>query len=269
MRILKLALIALLVVVGAAYGLTTANRILSGSHIPPTIRCDSEVIELSVTDDEAALLQGITATDKQDGDLTASIRIQGVSKLVSNDTAKISYIVFDSDGNAASTSRMVRYTDYEKPHFTVDAPLVYMENQDIKLLDRISAQDVVDGDVTAAIRVSALSPTQDPEVQTVAVQVTNSMGDTARLTLPLVIYSGTMVRPDVILTDYLVYLDQGASFRPEDYLSAVSTPIGPGLTGDVQITGAANTEIPGTYYIYYRYPYSITTGLSVLTVVVE
>lgn len=269
MRIIKLALIALLVVVGAVFGLTTANRYLSGSHIPPTIRCDSQSIDVSVSDGEDVLLAGVSASDKQDGDLTGNIRIQGISKLLTNDTAKISYIVFDSDGNAAATSRMLRYTDYEKPHFTVDAPLIYAENQDIRLLDRITAMDVMDGDITSNIRVSSLAPTQDPDVQTVTVQVANSMGDTARLTLPIVINSGTMVRPEVILSSYLVYLEQGASFSEEQYLVAVSTPIGPGETGNVQISGSVDTGTPGTYYVYYRYPYSITTGMSVLTVVVE
>lgn len=269
MRILKLALIALLVVVGTVFGLTTVNRHLSGSHIPPTILCDNQMIEVSVADEEDALLVGITASDKQDGDLTANILVQGVSKLITNDTAKVSYIVFDSDGNAASASRMVRYTDYEKPHFSVSDALVYAENQDIQLLDRVTALDVRDGNITGSIRVSALSPTSDPEIRTVTVQVTNSMGDTAQLMLPIVIYSGTMVRPDVNLTSYLVYLEQGAEFNAKAYISSVSTPIGPGDTGAVQISGTVDTSVPGTYFVYFRYPYSITTGTSVLTVVVE
>ena len=269
MRILKLALIALLVVTGILYCVTTANRFLSGSHIPPTISCPADTLEVSVSDDQAVLLAGITASDKQDGDLTDRILIQGVSKLITNDTAKVSYIVFDSDGNAASASRTVRYTDYQRPHFSVHKALVYAENQEIKLLDRVSALDSVDGDITQSIRVSALAATADPEVQTVTLQVTNSMGDTAQLMLPLVIYSGTVVRPDVNLTDYVVYLEQGASFDAARYLASVSTPIGPGNTGDVQITGSVDTSVPGTYFVYYRYPYSVTVGLTVLTVVVE
>lgn len=269
MRILKIALIALLVCVGLLYCLTTVNRQLSGVHIPPTIQCDSDLVEVSVSDAEAALLAGVTATDKQDGDLTGSIRIQGVSKLITNDTAKVSYIVFDRDGNAASCSRVVRYTDYQKPSFAVSKPLIYAENQDIQLLDRVSVRDSVDGNLTDAIRVSALAPTADPEVQTVTLQVTNSMGDTARLTLPIVLYSGTVVRPAVNLTEYLVYLNQGESFDAKAYLSSISTPIGPGELSKVQITGTVDTAATGTYYVYYRYPYSVTTGLSVLTVVVE
>lgn len=269
MRVLKLLLIVVLVAVSVLYGLTTVNQRFSGTNVPPTIACGSDLMEISVTDGEEVLLAGVTASDEQDGDLTGKILIQGVSKLLSNDTAKVTYLVFDSDGNAASCTRQIRYTDYQRPHFTIRSPLVYTENEDIQLLDRLTAVDSVDGDLTGSIRVSTLSAASEPEVQTVTVQVTNSMGDTARLTLPLVVYSGTVVRPDVNLTDYLVYLEQGASFRAEDYLVSVTTPIGPGAVGDVQITGTVDTSDPGTYYVYYRYPYSLTSGLSVLTVVVE
>lgn len=269
MRILKMLLIALLAVVGGLYALTTVNQRFSGVRVPPTIQCDSELLEVSVQDADDVLLSGVTASDRQDGDLTEKILIQGISKLISNDTAKITYLVFDSDGNAASCTRRIRYTDYERPHFTIQKPLIYGENEDIELLDRLTAVDVLDGDLTDAIRVSTLSGSSEPEVRNVTVQATNSMGDTARLTLPLVVYSGTAVRPEVVLKERLVYLQQGASFRAGDYLSAVTTPTGPGDTGDVQITGQVDTANPGTYYVYYRYPYSAASGLSVLTVVVE
>lgn len=269
MKFIKMILIALLVLVGALYGGTTVNRHLSGVDIPPTVVCDSELIEVSVSDDDAVLLSGVTASDEQDGDLTSRIQIQGVSKLITDNTAKVTYIVFDSHGNAASCTRMIRYTDYAKPHFAVDKPLVYSENEDIKLLDRIRAVDSVDGDLTGSIRVSGLQATSDPEVQTVTVQVTNSMGDTARMDLPIVIHTGLVVRPDVNLTDYLVYVDQGDSFDAEQYLESVETPIGPGDTEDVQISGTVDTSEPGVYYVYYRYLYSVTSGLSVLTVVVR
>lgn len=269
MRYIKMMLIALLVLVGALYGLTTAGQYFSGVDVPPTISCDSDVIEVSVSDEDAVLMAGVTASDRQDGDLTAHIRIQGISKLITDNTAKITYIVFDSHGNAASCTRMLRYTDYTKPHFSINAPLVYTENESIKLLDRLSATDSVDGDLTSAIRVSSLTATSDPDIRTVTVQVTNSMGDTTRLELPIVIHTGVVVRPDVYLTEYLVYIDQGDTFDPERYLDSVDTPIGPGDTDDVRITENVDTSEPGTYYVYYRYPYSVTSGLSVLTVVVR
>lgn len=268
MKILKIVLIALLVTVSILFGLTTANRILSGTNIPPTIQCPEEVLEVSVSDDDAVLLTGVTAADAQDGDLTGKVRIQGVSKLITNDTAKVSYIVFDSHGNSASVSRMLRYTDYSRPRFSVESPLVFSENETISILSRIRAQDVLDGDLTNSVRISSLSATSDPDVQSVAVQVTNSMGDTTRLELPVIIHSGVVARPEVELSDYLIYLDEGDTFRAEKYLVRVDIPAGPGDISQVQISGKVDTSTPGTYYVYYRYPYGVSTGVAVLTVVV-
>ncbi len=269
MRYIKCLLIVLLVLVGSLYAATNLSRSLSGRDVPPQIRCESQELQVSVSDPEAVLLSGVSAVDAQDGDLSSQIRIQGISKLITDNTAKITYIVFDSHGNAASVTRMLRYTDYCKPHFTVDAPLVYSENEEITLLDRLSAWDALDGDLTKAIRVSNLTATSDPEIRTVSVQVTNSMGDTARLELPVVIHTGLVVRPTIYLKEYLLYLDQGSAFDPWGYLDSVMTPIGPGKLEQVEITSQVDLETPGTYYVYYRYPYSVTSGLSVLTVVVR
>ena len=268
MRYMKLILIVLFAVVSLLFGVATVKDAVSGDTVGPTIRCDRDLIEVSVSDEDAALLEGVTASDAQDGDLTGKIRIQGVSKLITDDTAKVSYIVFDSHGNFATVSRTLRYTDYSRPHFRVNTPLVYSENEMLNILDRVSAQDVLDGDLTSSVRISPLTATSDPDIQSVALQVTNSMGDTMRLELPVIIHSGMVVRPDVKLSEYLIYLHEGDSFQAEKYLVRVETPEGMGDLSNIHIAGKVDTETPGTYYVYYRYPYGVSTGVAVLTVVV-
>lgn len=274
MRVLKLLLAATLVVVTLLYGFTTFQNTVSGRNEGPTISCPQEVLEVSVQDPESVLRSGITAQDKQDGDLTSRILIQGVSRQITDQMTKVTFLVFDSDGNSASVTRTIRYKDYTKPHFVISQPLVYYNASSIALLDRLQAVDCIDGDITNAVRVSSLETTNDPEIYTTNVQVTNSLSDTARLTLPLVIYATTARRPEILLTDSLVYLKQGTAFRPQAYLSNVVLPtVSPaGQTADlskVQITGSVNTSVPGTYLVHYRYPYEDTAALTVLTVVVE
>lgn len=269
MKLIKIILLAALVVTFSLYGVTWAGENLTGRKEAPVISCPDTVLEISVADNESALLSGLTAKDAQDGDLTSRILVQGLSHLLTNDTAKASYVVFDSHGNMASASRTIRYTDYTKPTFYLDEPLSYAENASIELLDRVRAVDVIDGDITESIRISTLTGTAEPEVSTVSLQVTNSMGDTSRVTLPVVIFSGRMARPNVKLSQYLVYLEKDSTFNPRDYLVSVRAPSGFGDLANVQITDTVDTSTPGTYMVYYRYPYSITSGLSVLAVVVE
>lgn len=274
MRVFKILLAALFLVVSALYGYTVLRTKSSGRNIGPTITCPQEVLELSVRDPEEALLSGITAQDKQDGDLTGHVLIQGAARQITDNTTTVTYLVFDSDGNSATATRSVRYKDYTKPRFQISQPLVYTSTASIALLDRLQAIDCMDGDITNAVRVGTLDATGDPEIFTTDVQVTNSLSDTARLTIPIVVYSAAASRPEIELTDYLVYLNQGDAFRPEKYLRAVNLPartgqVQLGSLADVKITSTVNTAAPGTYMVHYRYPYEGTTALAVLTVVVE
>lgn len=269
MRVFKLLLITLLILVSGLYGFTVIQEKASGKNTGPSISCPTEVLELSVLDGEAALLADVTASDKQDGDLTSHILIQGKSHQITDNTTTVTYLVFDSHGNSASATRTIRYSDYEPPRFSIRESLVYNSSSSIALLDRLNAQDCIDGDITGHIRVSSLNSTGDSDIFTVNVQVTNSFSDTARLTLPIVVYSTTATRPTIQLTDYLVYLDRGASFSANHYLKSVETSKGVALDlSEIKVEGSVNTAVPGTYTVYYRYPYEGTTALAVLTVVV-
>ena len=269
MKLLKITLILLLAVLIVLYGVTTINQRLSGKNIGPEISCPEGILEISVYDPEAVLMKDITASDKQDGNLSDHVQILSISKLVTNNTAKVTYLVFDSDGNMDTLVRQIRYTDYSRPVFSIKRPLVYAENEAITLLDRLQVTDVIDGDITELIRVSTLSGTSDSEIFTVSIQVTNSMGDTARLAVPVILQNHTAYRPDIRLNTYLTYIQTGDSFHAQSYLLSLSTAEGSVDTSHVQVTSTVDTSTPGTYYVYYRYPYNGTMGIAVLTVVVQ
>lgn len=269
MKILKLILALLLALTLGVFGYTQVTRLLSHRGQGPEFQCDEETLEISVNDNRDILLEGITARDEQDGDLTDQILIQGISPFTGEDTATVTYLVFDSDGNCARYERPIRYTDYESPQFAITAPLTYSTEESVLLLDRIRVSDSIDGDITHRVRISAPIPTADSEIFTVDLAVSNSMGDTAKVTLPILRLENPEDRPQVFLTAYLIYLEQGSTFHPEEYLLSVTTPDGRGELSDVIITGSADTDTPGSYMIYYRYPGEDAVGLAVLTVVVE
>lgn len=269
MRIIRIVLVLVFLAVGGLYLFNDLVSDRSAAAEPPVISCDSEILEVSVNDGDGILLEGVTAADPQDGDLTGQILVSGVSKLIDGDTAKVTYVVFDADDNMATLTRHIRYTDYRLPRFSLDEPLIYTANEEIILLDRLHAEDAIDGDITDLIRVSYTLPTADPEVYTVDVQVTNSMGDTAFLTLPIIIRNEIITRPVVELDTCLVYLEQGSTFRARRYLSG-ATYDGLSVSSDnVSISGDVDTDVPGTYQVRYTCTYAGRTGDTILTVVVE
>lgn len=269
MKLFKITLAVLLVLVSVLYGFTTLRASNSGKGEGPRISCDGDILEVPVAAGEKELLAGVKASDPQDGDLTAKVRVLSISKFTTPGTAKITYVVFDKDHNMATVTRQLHYTDYTSPVITITQPLVYGQNASIELLDRIRVTDVIDGDITHGVRVSPKRTTSNPEVYSVDIQVTNSMGDTLRLTLPIICQESTLNRADVRLNTYLAYLDVGSGFDPRGYLSAVETPNGYGYTRDVQISGTVDTTVPGTYQVFYTYRDENCSGTAILTVVVQ
>ena len=269
MKTIKITVIILLAVLVGAY---TASYIYLGASdkkIPPQINCSQELLEVSASDPESALLVGLTASDPQDGDLTHKITISGISKLITNDTAKVTYIVFDSDDNMASCTRRIRYTDYRRPVFSVEEPLVYSVTEEPALLSRLKATDVVDGDISNNIRVSTLEASANSEVFHVTVQVNNSVGDTAWVRLPVLMLSSNPLRPEITLTNSLLYVEKDSKFTPSSYILSIEVPGEELDLTQIQIDNDVDTGKAGTYYVTYTYTANGVTGTAILTVVVQ
>lgn len=269
MRLVKLTLILLLAVVGALFGFTEISRTVSGREEAPRITCDQEMMEISVRDEEQVLLKGISAFDAQDGDLTDQVMVAGVSQLITEDMARVTYLVFDSDDNMAQYQRMIRYRDYRKPVISVESPLLFSTENTAGILDRISAQDVIDGDITDRIRLSSLWVTERTDVYSLTVLATNSMGDTARVELPVVIQPELIGRPVINLRKQLVYLDQGSSFDPMKYVASVYVRNTMIPERELVVESQVNMAEPGNYWVTYSYSADGIQGIAVLTVVVQ
>ena len=268
MKYVKILLVLLLAATAGLYSFQSVSEGLRGENTPPVIECSADPLEVSVRDPESALFAGLTASDKQDGDLTDHIYLTGLSKMVGG-TVKATYYVFDSDNNMASRTRQIRYTDYQSPRIEIVQPLIYSTTDSITLLDRLQVIDTIDGDITKSIRVSSLTMTEISGVYSVTLQVTNSMGDTVRVEVPVIQVERGASQSIIQLSKQLVYLSQGSSFNPRTYLLTVDTPNGPGTPGSVQIHNPVDMSTPGTYQVRYDYHDEETNGLAYLTVVVE
>lgn len=276
MKLMKIALVLLTIAALVVYGgLLIRDRYLLDKQ-PPVITFDegTDPLAASVRDGESALLRGIRASDDTDGDLTGSVKVRSVSQLINGNSAKVSYIVFDSSDNMATASRTVTYTDYEAPHFSLSKALVFPVGTTVALSDRLIATDVIDGDITGSIRLSTDNLNNYMEgIYTVSVMVTNSMGDTAVLPLSVIIRNETAVDPIITLTDHLIYLEQGSKFDPEDYIESLQETTTSAKHHDydaITIESDVNMNEPGVYSVLYTYKNADQRQTeAVLTVAVE
>lgn len=270
MKTIKQTILILLVLLLLLNGASNFYLGTSERDIPPTISCPDEILEVSASDSEAALLTGVTAQDDQDGDLTHRITIGGISKLITKDTARVTYLVFDSDNNMASCVRRIRYVDYRRPVFEVVEPLIFATTEEVAVLSRLAASDVVDGDISDSIRVSTLEPTSNSEVYRISVQVSNSVGDTSSVTLPVLMLESNPLRPEIQLSDFLVYVKQGSKFTPSAYLRGLRVPgVAEPSLSDVSVDNGVDPTKPGNYFVTYTYSANGSTGTAILAVVVE
>lgn len=255
----------------------------------PSINMDAAQLQISVTDMETSLLQGVSAVDEKDGDVTASLVVESTRLLDQNGTISVTYAAFDQAGNVAKAQREVLLTDYTSPRFTLDSPLVFAQNSNFDVLSVLGAEDMLDGDLQYRIRATSLDDASIDAVGTHQIQfrVTNSLGDTVEQVFPVEVYPAGTYTASLTLTDYLIYLPVGASFSAKDYLGSFSVnrdtvSLRDGLPAHytLQTQGEVNTQEPGVYALSYTVTYTADSvagsggertydGYSKLIVVVE
>ena len=274
MKTIRIITVLLFILALAGYAGVVYRYEYALDRTPPQIRCPEEPLEISAAAGETAMLAGVAASDDRDGDLTDQVMIQGVSRLLTADTARITYVVFDSAGNMASCTRTVRYTDYERPIISLtSAPVFkpYPDGDSLKELDALlTAADVRDGDISDQIRITAQNVT-DTQVGAYRVnaQIINSMGDSETIPLTIVIDREGAEDPLVKLRQYITYVRSGSPFDPAAYISEVQGRPYSSEDPSLTIVSDVDTSAPGYYQVCYRCQTSERIYTVYMTVVVR
>lgn len=240
----------------------------------PTITVSAEALELSVQDPKEAYLQGVTALDDKDGDVTGSLVVSSVRLVDADGTIEVTYAAFDKAGNVASAVRNAKYTDYVSPRFTASQSLSFPAGPAFDLRKILKAQDVLDGDISHRVRMTYLDEQAIITVGThrVELRVSNSMGETVRLEIPVEVYAADAYSATLTLTDYLIYLPAGEELDAESYLKAYTKGnatvslrggLPEGCTLDIK--NQVQTDIPGVYTVEYRVSQTVGTGTNART----
>lgn len=249
---------------------------------PPEIVFDGAMLELSAKAADEAYLQGVRATDDKDGDVTASLVVESIKLLGSDGTIRITYAAFDSAGNVRKALRTARYTDYERPRFFLSRSLTFAYNSGFDLFNIVRAEDALDGNISHRVRITSMdeSAIANVGVHQVQLRVTNSLGETVQLVVPVEVYPAGTYGANLTLTDYLIYLPVGAQLDAERFLhtyirGSVKVPLQDGVPQGcmLQMKNDVQTDVPGVYTVEYRVSQTVGqetyTGYAKLIVVVE
>ncbi len=220
----KAAVLLLFLASTLAFGGCLARERTGKDGQGPEIAMETDEISVSIHADEAELLDGVTAYDQKDGDVTDSLAVEHISNFVEKGRRKISIVAFDSDNHVTHAEREMVYNDYTPPVFSLDGPLRFSVNAD-DLTEGLSAEDCLDGTITDRIRLSYRDEiSSTPGLYGVTYSVANRAGDVTSLPVTVELYDPAEEsgKPQLTLSDYLIHLDLQQAFEPEQYLESVT-----------------------------------------------
>lgn len=264
MRKIKIFSIILFICSAAVY---IGCRIYAGvmtDHTPPVIS-GGDAIEVSVEDPQEKLLEGMTAEDDRDGDVTDSLVVQEISEFDDEGNRTVRYAAVDDSGNVGYYSRTMTYTDYGQPRFAMSSPLRFPMGTSFNICEGITASSVLDGDLSDKIKYTLDRAVSNATTGTYEVEfrVMDSAGRTSYLKTLLEVYDPSEERIEVTLSDYLVYIRANSEFHASAYFEEAS------VDGDLDIQSTVNTSKAGVYYADYVVTDNRLTGKSRLVVVVR
>lgn len=209
-----IAFVAALVLLGY-----TGYRVSLKDVTAPVIEDSIGELHINSRQDEAALLQGLTATDDRDGDITDRILVERISHFTQSGSCKVSYVVFDSSNLVGRYERTVVYDDYTLPRLSLEKPLVYYEGNEITFMDRLRLTHVLEGDISHKLRLEASNV--DPSevgVYEIQVRARTAYGEEVYARLPLNVITYSAEAPIINLKQNLVYVKLGEPFDAKDYV---------------------------------------------------
>ena len=234
----------------------------------PVISAESDKLEASVNITDEELLQGMTAVDNLDGDVTSTLVVASRTKFIRKNTVKVNYAAFDKNNNVGTFVRELTYTDYVPPRFSVNAPLCYVESDTrntAQILRNITAYDCIDGDITSQITFNTgdlRTIDEGVKAQTISLMVSNRSGDTGVVDLEIRFEDYNIFNQQKPhLSAYLVYVKAGEA-RPNFIEYADGIGFGNNVTSfadagfersaDLRVnTSRIDFETPGTYQAVY------------------
>ena len=262
--------IIIVIIIVLLYGmfiLFDEHKFHSGGE--PTLTVPTDVITISVKNQDKELLKGVSAMDKEDGDLTSKVFIESKSQFNENNERTITYAVFDSDDHITRKARKIKYSDYKLPKLSLKKPLCYFYiNSEEELATYMAATSNVDGDISSKVVVEKIL--KEGKIRYAVFSVTDSCGGKDKIKLRL---TEVMEHPliDINLKEIFLRVPKGTKIDPLSYVKDIEY-MGikyNSLISKIEVESDYNPNKKGVYEFIYYVNRSNDYGITKLVVVVE
>lgn len=201
----------------------------------PVITVPEESITYKNGDGEEKLLEGVTAKDKRDGDVTDSLCVEKIQLDDDGTKAIVTYVAKDSKNNITKVKRMINNVPDESE-----------DDEDEKVVDETKDEE----EVVQADDQSAGEAANEAAIAALADEA-----------------------PRFYLTEYELKVAVGSEFYALDYVKDIVDDVDTidTLSTQIQLEGEVNTAVAGTYQLVYYVIDSDqnVSNRAILTVTVE
>lgn len=222
---------------------TVENVDVPGNTLP-TITVQQPFVRVPV-DGSFDPWAGVTALDNEDGDLTSAITLSGEVDVHTPGYYQLIYSVVDSAGAVTAIERRVA-VDNHIPTFQGANGLLLPLNAHFNPMDGVTANDVEDGDLTAAVEVAGAVDTSKGGLYTVLYSVTDRHGGQGYALRAVVVENQV---PEFAGLDS-VTIGHDQPFDPLAGVTATDTEDGD-LTAQIQVSDNLDISKPGAYVLTY------------------
>ncbi|PEL37632.1 cell wall anchor protein [Bacillus toyonensis] len=202
-------------------------------------------------------MSGVSATDKEDGDITSKVTVDGSVDTSKPGTYQLTYTVSDSNGHTVTAKQTVTVKQKveskdEVPVLTVPAEATINIEDKFDPMSGVSATDKEDGDITSKVTVDGSVNASKPGTYELTYTVLDSKGHTviAKQTVTVKQKVETTNEAPVLTVPFTTTLRVGEAFDPMAGVTASDKEDG-NLTNKIKYKGNVDTSKPGKYIVEY------------------
>lgn len=222
---MKKGLVAMLLLACAALLAGNVVIYIGKDRNGPEITVPQEELTYVAGSDTSALLNGVTAVDDRDGDVTSTVTVESIIPNEDQTGASVVYVAKDSKNNVTKATRLISYA----------ADAGQAAAQEAEAAAQQAAQEAAAADQTAA---------SGEDAQTVDDGA--AQNEAAIAALPA-------ESPRFYLTQYSVEVERGAELNRLGYVQDITDDKDSRdeLYQGIQISGEVDTNTPGEYMLEY------------------
>ena len=213
----------------------------------PKITVEQRSITYVNGDDKTSLLDGVSAYDAVDGDVTVSLIVKDITVLNSGDTAKVTYAARDNSNNISEAYRIVTYVDSSEYYSEPDDEAMFQEITEGEVTEAEASAENTEAQATEEPVEDTTQETEEPTEEVKEEPQEEEKPEESEKPQPKATDNKPEDKtPKITLKQKSVNINVGQTFNPSDYIKSKEN------ASSISIDGAINVMAPGTYPLTFK-----------------